>query len=240
MLHELIHARLFVDGRWRRDHELAPNSQGHGPIFCSIAEAINRSTVPDPARPAGGYNITVYHTMLAEVDHHRAHRWACRKCGALVKRAMNRPPQRADCAVTHGNAARGAYPCSDSRCLHCVHVRTCGGEFEKIAEPPGFAEKQAKKQKSKERKEAKEKAGGDKAKGASPAKAKGASPTKGAFKGKGHVLGGGDGSGASGSGASGSGSGSGGRASGSGSGGGGSGGARPIADLFERAAAKRL
>ena len=35
--------------------------------------------------------------MFAEVDHYRQHHWRCERCGNVVKRAMNRPPQEADC-----------------------------------------------------------------------------------------------------------------------------------------------
>ncbi|KAI8463624.1 MAG: SprT-like family-domain-containing protein [Monoraphidium minutum] len=130
LLHEMIHAALFLDGRWRADGD-------HGPLFKGYAAAINASTVPDHQRPLGGYNITVFHTMHAEVDELRRHRWTCARCGAVVKRAMNRPPQPADCVTNRGRAGPGAL-CDDARCLHCTHVRTCGGELEKVrAVAPG-------------------------------------------------------------------------------------------------------
>lgn len=93
--------------------------------------------VPGVRCVQGGYNITVYHTMVdevragewacwlcstrvhtlpqpssvavwmrrqlsalnpaAQVELYRKHWWSCDRCGAIVKRAMNRPPQPADC-----------------------------------------------------------------------------------------------------------------------------------------------
>lgn len=43
LLHEMIHAKLFVDGRWRDDSE----DNYHGPIFKAFAKAINTATCPD-------------------------------------------------------------------------------------------------------------------------------------------------------------------------------------------------
>lgn len=31
--------------------------------------------------------------MIAEVQNYQTHHWKCERCGDLVKRAMNRPPQ---------------------------------------------------------------------------------------------------------------------------------------------------
>jgi hypothetical protein len=56
----------------------------------AYAHAINTNAVPDFQRPPGGYNITVYHTLHAEVDVHRTHHWTCGTCGNMVKRANNR------------------------------------------------------------------------------------------------------------------------------------------------------
>ena len=58
LLHEMIHAWMFLRGiRDRSDH---------GPVFQAKMSEINASRVPDPHRPPGGYNITVFHTMHAE------------------------------------------------------------------------------------------------------------------------------------------------------------------------------
>ncbi|KIZ00822.1 putative Zinc finger RAD18 domain-containing [Monoraphidium neglectum] len=131
LLHEMIHALLFLDGRWRQDGD-------HGPLFKSYAKAINEATCPDHQRPVGGYNVTVYHTMHAEVDEHRKHRWTCQRCGNTIKRAMNRPPQPADCVTTRG---KGEVPCGDTRCSHCMHARHCGGQYDKVMEPEGYSSK---------------------------------------------------------------------------------------------------
>jgi hypothetical protein len=53
---------------------------------------------------------------------------SCR-CEHVVKRAMNRKPQPADCLTRQGDA------CRDDRCRYHTHVRTCGGTFVKIKEP---------------------------------------------------------------------------------------------------------
>lgn len=88
-------------------------------------------------RPVGGYTITVYHTMHDEVNNYRQHWWECERCGNIVKRAMNRPPQEADC---RGRMGRG-FDCADTRCMYHMHVKHCGGTYKKIKEP----EKQDKK-----------------------------------------------------------------------------------------------
>lgn len=47
--------------------------------------------------PCCSYNITTTHSMFAEVDFYRQHHWRCERCGNVIKRSMNRPPQEADC-----------------------------------------------------------------------------------------------------------------------------------------------
>ncbi len=89
LLHEMIHAYLFLEGIRDRD--------AHGPKFLDRMRRINQSGVVDHQRPSEGYNVTVYHTMHAEVDSYRTHWWSCQRCLKVVKRAMNRPPQEADC-----------------------------------------------------------------------------------------------------------------------------------------------
>lgn len=91
-------------------------------------------------RPPGGYNITVFHTMHDEVNLYRTHVWCCNRCGNTVKRAMNRPPQEADCrayskaaaAAAAAAGAPGAY-CADPRCWYHSHVRECGGRYDKVS-----------------------------------------------------------------------------------------------------------
>lgn len=94
LLHEMIHAYLFLQG----PHE---DREDHGPNFQAIMYSINQSRVPDSQRPLDGYRITVYHTMNQEVEHYRVHHWVCDRCGDLVKRAMNRKPQEADLSLIH-------------------------------------------------------------------------------------------------------------------------------------------
>ena len=93
--------------------------------------------------------------MHAEVDQYRTHHWQvsvfalsltalvgchqsqpcqlvrliqCPKCGNLVKRAMNRPPQEADC---RGGQGKGP-DCRDTKCAFHMHQRFCGGDYTKV------------------------------------------------------------------------------------------------------------
>lgn len=54
----------------------------------------------------------------------------CARCGDLVKRAMNRPPQEADC---RGRMGKGK-DCQDPQCAHHMHMKHCGGEFIKVSD----------------------------------------------------------------------------------------------------------
>lgn len=77
LLHEMIHANLFLIGE--DDDDLH-----HGPQFQKWMDRINRE---------GGCNITVYHDFEEEVDHLKIHVWLCDKeCGEVVKRLLNRAP----------------------------------------------------------------------------------------------------------------------------------------------------
>jgi len=63
----------------------------------------------------------------------------CACCsGNMVRRSMNRPPQEADCR-SYSKAAAAAAPggayCHDARCWYHGHVRTCGGQYEKVVTP---------------------------------------------------------------------------------------------------------
>lgn len=105
LLHEMIHAYLFLTkGVMQRD-----GPDGHGPIFLSHAARINLAE-------RGRVNITPYHTFRDEVALYQTHHWVCRRCGKLVKRAMNRAPHPRD----------GWWP---------RHAAACGGEFVKVREP---------------------------------------------------------------------------------------------------------
>jgi hypothetical protein len=130
LLHEMIHAWVMVNALERQDGDPG----GHGRVFTAKMASINASTVPDMYRPvAAGYNITVFHTMYGEVDHYRQHHWKCERCGSEVRRAMNRPPQPADCSLRGRQMPPGG--CFDPRCRYHVHLRVCGGDYVKIKEP---------------------------------------------------------------------------------------------------------
>ncbi|KAI0566731.1 SprT-like protein [Gracilaria domingensis] len=97
LLHEMIHAFLFLTQGYKRD-----GPDGHGPIFMRHAHRINRT---EP-----GVEITPYHTFHAEVDAYRAHHWRCDKCGRLIKRAMNRAPAPTDAWwPAHARKCRGTF-----------------------------------------------------------------------------------------------------------------------------------
>lgn len=133
LLHEMIHAYNFVRGV--RDYDAA----GHGSEFQRMMAEINSSTATDHQRPPGGYQITVYHSMHDEVNHYRQHHWVCERCGDEVRRAMNRPPQEADCMHRAGAA------CTDARCRWHMHLRYCGGGYIKTKEPDGYGDQRRKK-----------------------------------------------------------------------------------------------
>jgi hypothetical protein len=133
LLHEMIHAEIFLK------HGGDDEPTGHGTRFMAAAARINASADPrDHARPAGGYQISVHHDWLAEVEHFRQHHWRCGRCGSVVKRAANRPPQEADCPGRAGAA------CRDAACNFHAHVRWCGGDFVKTAEPEGYVDRRRK------------------------------------------------------------------------------------------------
>ena len=48
----------------------------------------------------------------------------------MVKRAMNRPPQEADC---RGRMGQGA-DCQDPKCNWHMHLKHCAGTFEKVSD----------------------------------------------------------------------------------------------------------
>jgi predicted SprT family Zn-dependent metalloprotease len=108
LLHELIHAYLFVTNN-------NTDRDGHGETFLDMARSINN---------ASGSKITVYHSFRDEVRHYQTHVWQCDgPCKdrppffGRVSRSMNRPPQAAD----------RWFP---------EHQVTCGGTFTKISSPP--------------------------------------------------------------------------------------------------------
>ncbi|ETV99978.1 hypothetical protein H310_07429 [Aphanomyces invadans] len=108
LLHEMIHAFLFLHSPMR-DHE------DHGPQFQYHMHRINNLAQT---------RITVFHTFHDEVDTYRVHWWKCNgPCQrrppyfGMVKRAMNRPPGPRDSWWTK-------------------HEQECGGTYTKVRDPP--------------------------------------------------------------------------------------------------------
>ncbi|CAH1791068.1 unnamed protein product [Owenia fusiformis] len=116
LLHEMIHAYLFVTDN-NKDHD------GHGPEFQKHMNRINNET---------GSKISIYHTFHDEVDQYRQHWWRCdgpcitrKPYFGYVRRAMNRAPSPRD--PWWGQ-----------------HQATCGGTYVKIKEPEGYGKKKTK------------------------------------------------------------------------------------------------
>ncbi|EEY60578.1 uncharacterized protein PITG_13303 [Phytophthora infestans T30-4] len=138
LLHEMIHAYVFV-ATPVRDHD------DHGPLFQAHMNRINE---------AAKTKITVFHTFLDEVDSYRQHIWQCngpcrhtRPYFGLVKRSMNRAPGPTDR-------------------WWADHERRCGGSYSKIKEPVAFTAKQAKKREQELAREEKQKKKAEDAKAA--------------------------------------------------------------------------
>ncbi|XP_031623320.1 sprT-like domain-containing protein Spartan [Contarinia nasturtii] len=107
MLHEMIHADLFIKN-------IREGNGGHGPKFKEKMELINR---------VAGTNITVYHTFHDEVALYKTHIWRCngicqhrKPFYGWVKRTSNRAPGPNDN-------------------WWAKHHETCGGTFHKVSEP---------------------------------------------------------------------------------------------------------
>ncbi|NXG70436.1 SPRTN protein, partial [Baryphthengus martii] len=113
LLHEMIHALLFVTNN-DKDRE------SHGPEFRKHMRRINRLT---------GANVTICHSFHDEVDSYRQHWWRCngpcqnrKPYFGYVKRSMNRAPSARDF-------------------WWIEHQETCGGTFTKVKEPENFSKK---------------------------------------------------------------------------------------------------
>ncbi|KAL4710675.1 hypothetical protein ACJJTC_003311 [Scirpophaga incertulas] len=107
LLHEMIHAYLFVTNRDRE-------RDGHGPNFQAHMHRINISA---------GLNISIYHSFHDEVEVYQTHWWRCngpcqkmRPYFGIVRRSSNRTPGPSDYWWSR-------------------HKKTCGGSFIKIKEP---------------------------------------------------------------------------------------------------------
>eukprot|EP01138_Halocafeteria_seosinensis_P010857 gb/GECG01011090.1/.p1 GENE.gb/GECG01011090.1/~~gb/GECG01011090.1/.p1 ORF type:complete len:395 (+),score=55.27 gb/GECG01011090.1/:1-1185(+) len=113
LLHEMIHAYLFVSEN-DRDRE------SHGPNFQKHMHRINEKAKT---------SITIYHSFHDEVDSYRKHVWRCdgpcrfrHPFYGYVKRAMNRAPAPNDFWWSR-------------------HQQECGGTFHKISEPEDYRSK---------------------------------------------------------------------------------------------------
>ncbi|XP_053310303.1 DNA-dependent metalloprotease SPRTN-like [Spea bombifrons] len=113
LLHEMIHAYLFVTHKYK-------DEGAHGPEFCRHMKRLNNIT---------GANISIYHNFHAEVAKCRKHWWLCNgPCRAwgpkfgFIRRAMNRAPSARERWWSH-------------------HQVTCGGTFLKVNEPKKYVQK---------------------------------------------------------------------------------------------------
>ncbi|TKR87416.1 hypothetical protein L596_011817 [Steinernema carpocapsae] len=120
MLHEMIHAYLFIT---QRDQD----RDGHGPNFQAHMHRINGET---------GTAISIYHSFHAEVAVYKQHWWRCdgpcrndRPFHGWVKRAMNRAPGPSDRWWKD-------------------HKSKCSGTFVKVKEPEKVAKPNSSKRKS--------------------------------------------------------------------------------------------
>ncbi|GIQ83764.1 hypothetical protein KIPB_005134 [Kipferlia bialata] len=77
LLHEMIHAYLFVQGDYRHSH---------GPRFYAEMDRVNRES--GGAMPSG----THHHDFEEEVNHYQSHIFMCPGCRHQYARAMNRWP----------------------------------------------------------------------------------------------------------------------------------------------------
>ena len=89
LLHEMIHAYCHF-----KKYDMSDDLSGHGKYFKMKMKEINDIT---------GFNISVYHNFIDEVEYYTKYVWRCDgKCRnekpyyGYVKRQVNRPPQKAD------------------------------------------------------------------------------------------------------------------------------------------------
>ncbi|CAD5224190.1 unnamed protein product [Bursaphelenchus okinawaensis] len=114
LLHEMIHAYLFLHGS-------TDGREDHGPMFQDHMRRINE---------IANVNITVYHSFHDEVRLYKQHWWRCNgRCQGVgpfygyVKRSMNRAPSKND---TWWKS----------------HQQLCGGTFIKVKEPENYKKKE--------------------------------------------------------------------------------------------------
>ncbi|ETN87114.1 hypothetical protein NECAME_01273 [Necator americanus] len=116
LLHEMIHAFLFVTKR-NRDRD------GHGPDFQYHMYRINQ---------LANTKITIYHSFHDEVAAYKQHVWRCdgpcrdrKPFYGYVKRSSNRAPGPNDLWWNS-------------------HKSSCNGTFQKIKEPEGYGQRKRK------------------------------------------------------------------------------------------------
>ena len=119
----MIHAYLFVTRNYF-------DRDDHGDEFKKHMNRINRAGFPSVSWSLAAHaNITIYHSFHDEVDSCRKWWWQCDgPCRlkppyfGIVKRAMNRPPQKADWWFEK-------------------HQRECGGGYHLIKSPKPIEKK---------------------------------------------------------------------------------------------------
>ena len=106
-------------------------TDGHGKAFQSKMKEVNQMT---------GLDISVYHTFNDEVESYRQHVWLCNgPCKkkhpyyGIVKRQVNRAPSPLDDWCKYFKI-KISYTVP-------LHLKNCGGQFIKIAEPEGYVDK---------------------------------------------------------------------------------------------------
>lgn len=114
LLHEMIHAYLFITNKDHRDRD------GHGSEFCKHMYRINVKA---------GTKISIYHNFHEEVKLYQQHWWKCngpcqknKPFYGYVKRSMNRAPGPNDKWWAN-------------------HQAICSGVFIKVKEPEGYGMK---------------------------------------------------------------------------------------------------
>ncbi len=125
LLHEMIHAYCHF-----KKYDMSDDLSGHGKYFKMKMKEINDIT---------GFNISVYHNFIDEVEYYTKYVWRCDgKCRnekpyyGYVKRQVNRPPQKADKWWDE-------------------HEKKCGGKFIRIKPTDEEIENEKKKKKNKKK-----------------------------------------------------------------------------------------
>ena len=101
----MIHAHLFL---------CKIRDSDHGPKFQATMKDINESSIFDPYRPSDGYQISIFHTMHAEVDSYRTHHWKVRVDG-IVSVILHQWVTHAVCSINIDCNGRQVAP------LHSFH-----------------------------------------------------------------------------------------------------------------------